>query len=49
MEVSDEWFEKCPRRFDKAECMYSISAEMVMDAIEKAMFPFINNTKIKGC
>ena len=34
MEISPDWFTKCPRGLEKAECMSGISAEMVLDAIK---------------
>ena len=35
--LTKDWVTKCPRGFDNPPCMYSISPEMVMNKIRKAI------------
>lgn len=35
MEVLPDWFVKCPRKLENAECMSAISSEVVMNAVQK--------------
>jgi len=37
MEITEDWFLNCPSGFEKAECMSSITAEMVFDAVMSAI------------
>ena len=37
MEITPDWFTKCPRGLEKPECMSSISADLVLDAVKKLL------------